>query len=316
MTTYQTYEVVGIKEDISDIIKNISPTKTPFQTAIGSEKVTQPLFQWQEDSLRTPAQAPALEGADASFITVVPTVMRNNKTQIFVEAVQVSGTVDATSVYGRARESAYQLAKSSAALKRDLETAYVGTAQALVAGADATARVMASYQTQIDASTIARMGASTNLTEAALLANLQVIFNNGADPSIIQVTPANSLIFAAFASAAGRYRTLQTGDGNNDKTLVNVVNLYVSPFGEQKVQVNRFLKAVGTVVTGDSTSTAGNTITFDPDMWSKVTLRPWTRETLAKTGDSLKMMIVGEFSLKHKAQKASGVIVDNAASGF
>lgn len=314
MTTFQTYEQVGIKEDISDIITNISPTKTPFLSSIGNEKVTNTLFQWQEDSLRTPAQAPALEGADASFITVSPTVMRNNHTQIFVEAVQVSGTVDAVSTYGRARESAYQLAKSAAALKRDLETAFVGTAQSAVAGADATARQMAGFQAQIDSGVIFHMGASTNLTEAELLTALQTVFNNGADPTRIQVTPANSVIVAAFASAAGRYRTLQTG--GDDKTLVNVVNLYVSPFGEQKVEVNRFLKAVGTVITGDTTSTAGNTLIFDPDMWTKATLRPWTRETLAKTGDSLKMMIVGEFSLKHKNQKASAVIVDNAAAGF
>jgi hypothetical protein len=51
-------------------------------------------------------------------------------------------------------------------------------------------------------------------------------------------------------------------------------------------------------------------------MWSLATLRPWMRETLAKTGDSVKQMIVGEFSLKHKNFKASGIVLDNLASGF
>jgi hypothetical protein len=314
MTTFTSYDSVGIKEDISDIITNISPTKTPFLSSIGNEKVTQKLFQWQTDVLRTPANAPVAEGADASFITVTPTVMVSNTTQIFMEAVQVSGSLEATSEYGRARESAYQLAKTAAALKRDLEVAFVGTAQASITGSDGVARQMNGFQKQVASANVVYMGASTNLTEAALLTCMQDIFNAGADPTRIQVTPANSLIVAGFAAAAGRYRTLNTG--GDDKSLVNVVNLYVSPFGEQKVEVNRFLKAVGTVVTGDSTSTAGNTIIFDPDMWARATLRPWTRETLAKTGDSLKMMIVGEFSLKHKAPLASGVVVDNAASGF
>lgn len=302
MATFQTYEQVGIQEDISDIISNISPTQTPFQTAIGNEKVTNTLFQWQEDSLRAVANNPVLEGADASFITVQPTVMRNNHTQIFAESVAVSGTVDAVSTHGRARESAYQLAKSSKVLKRDLENAFVGTAQAAVAGADATARQMASYQVQTDTSTnVYTGGISTAPSEANFLTCLQEIFQNGADPTLIQVTPANSVVFAAFAAAAGRYRTLQTG--GDDKALVNVVNLYVSPFGQQKVQVNRFLKASDSLV-------------FDPSMWSKVTLRPWTRETLAKTGDSLKMMIVGEFSLKHKNQKASGLVIEQVSTGY
>jgi hypothetical protein len=312
MATYQTYQQVGIKEDISDIITNISPTKTPFQTDIGNEKVTQPLFQWQEDSLRAVngTTSAVVEGADATYITVNPTVMRSNYTQIFLEAVQVSATSDTVAVYGRAREMAYQMAKSAMQLKRDLENAYVGSAQSSAAGSASVARTLAGYQLQIDASTITRMGASTNLTETALLTVLQNVFTNGADPSRIQVTPANSLIVAAFSAASGRQRQIVTGQ--DDKTIVNVVNLYVSPFGEQKVIVNRFLKAVGSP-TG---STAGNTIVYDPSMWTKATLRPWTRETLAKTGDSTKQMLVGEFSLKHKNFKASGIVVDNAASGF
>ena len=66
MATYQTYQMVGIKENVSDVITNLSPRKTPFQSAIGNEKVTQPLFQWQEDSLRAVATNAAVEGADAS----------------------------------------------------------------------------------------------------------------------------------------------------------------------------------------------------------------------------------------------------------
>jgi hypothetical protein len=307
MALFQTYETVGIKEDISEIISNITPTKTPFQSAIGNEKTTQTVFQWQQDSLRAVAAAPVLEGADGSDVSVTPTVMKTNTTQIFAETVKVSGTLDATSTYGRARESAYQLAKSSAQLKRDLENAFVGTAQAIANGSDSVARQMAGAQTQINTSGTSNViytgGTSTPMTEAMLLSALQVCYTAGADPSVVQVTPANSLILAAYAAASGRYRTLQTA-GAGDKTLINVVNLYVSPFGEVKVQLNRFLKA------------AESAFVFDPSMWSKVTLRPWFRETLAKTGDSLKQMIIGEFSLKHKNASASALVVEAVSTGF
>jgi hypothetical protein len=43
--TYTSYDVVGKKEDVSDIITNISPTTTPFQTLIGKESVNNVLFQ-------------------------------------------------------------------------------------------------------------------------------------------------------------------------------------------------------------------------------------------------------------------------------
>src|SRR5712664_1654849 len=130
MATFTSYDAVGLKEDISDIITNISPTKTPFQSMIGREKVTQRAFSWQEDSYRAQATNAQAEGFDATFITATPTVMRANNTQILAEAVQVSGSMDATSTYGRARESAYQLAKSAAQVKRDLEYALIGVDQA------------------------------------------------------------------------------------------------------------------------------------------------------------------------------------------
>jgi len=99
MAIFDTYTLVGAKEDISDVIVNISPTKTPFQSMVGSEKVTQKLFQWQEDSLRAVASNAQIEGFTAAPITIAPTVLRNNQTQILAEAVQVSGTTDVTSTY-------------------------------------------------------------------------------------------------------------------------------------------------------------------------------------------------------------------------
>jgi hypothetical protein len=299
MATFQTYTEVGVKEDISDIITNISPRKTPFLSSIGGEKVHQPLFQWQEDSLRSVngTSAAANEGADPSDITVTPTVMRSNQTQIFVEAVKVAGTVQATMAYGRAKELAYQMSKTAAALKRDLENAYVGTAQTGNVGSasSSTARLMIGAQAQIVAGNVATLGATTALSESALLAQLGVAFNAGSDPTRIMVTPSNSIVVASFASASGRYRTFSDPKSNN---IVNAVNLYVSPFGEQKVEINRFIKAK-------------NTLIYEPDMWSKATLRPWTRETLAKTGDAEKQMIIGEFSLKHKNFGAGALIIDN-----
>jgi hypothetical protein len=104
------------------------------------------------------------------------------------------------------------------------------------------------------------------------------------------VKPADALIISSFANSASRPRDI--GDGQK---LVNSIKVYVTPFGELKVVVNRFIKTT-------------NALLYDPSNWKKCVLRPWTREALAKTGDNEMQMLVGEFSLKHVNQAASGLI--------
>lgn len=307
-TFFKTYDQVGIKEDISEVISNISPTKTPFQTLIKGERVTNRLYQWQEDSLSAVGDNAQLEGFTASDSTMAPTVMRSNYTQIMQKTVNVSATADVVSTYGRAKETAYQLSKKADELKRELEYHLVGKTQNASAGADgSSARTFANAfgtdvgsNAVISASTTVIIDSDTGtvgdqagpLTEAAVLSANQKMFEAGSEAKFLMIKPADSLIVAGFTAAAGRTR-----DFGADKTLVNVVDLYVSPFGEQKVILNRFLKATEALL-------------FDPSMWSLVTLRPWTRELLAKTGDSDRHLIVGEFSLKHKNYKGTGRITN------
>lgn len=303
-TLFKTYEQVGIKEDISDVITNLSPTKTPFQASIKGEKVNNTIFQWQEDSLASVDLTNFRpEGFDALDATLNPTVMRNQYTQILSKTVRISATADTVNTYGRAKETAYQIAKASAEVKRDLEGIMVGQAQDAIVGTTsatgpaATARKMASVfgkdiaaNPLISAATTITV-VSTTLTEQNILDANQALYTAGSEATVIMVKPADSVVVAAFQKSAGRYKEFQT----NDKSVVNVVDLYVSPFGEQKVVINRFLLASTCLV-------------YDPNMWKQVTLRPWTRELLAKTGDSDRHLIVGEFSLKHMNYAATAVI--------
>lgn len=300
MTTsfFKTYDQVGIKEDISDVITNISPTLTPFQTLLKSEKVHNTVFQWQEDSLSAVGDNAKVEGFTAADDNMVPTVMRKNYTQIMGKTINVSATSDAVSTYGRAKETAYQLSKKSAELKREFEYALVGKAQNAYAGTSSAARTFAnvfgmyedgttpviSSTVTIDATADGDSPASAALSENNILAANQALYEAGSDASYIMVKPADSLLISAFAKAAGRYREITNGTAG-DKTLVNAIDLYVSPFGEQKVIINRWLKADRALI-------------FKPEMFRLATLRPFTRELLAKTGDSDRHLIVGEFSMK------------------
>jgi hypothetical protein len=304
MTTYTTYDQVGIAEDVSDVISNITPTKVPFQNLIKEEKTTSRLFEWQEDSLRDVQDNAQVEGFDATEATLTPTVMRDNVTQIFEKTIKVSLTSDAVKTHGRAKETAYQLAKAGKELVRDFEYALVGKVTAKTAGASDTARKFASAFSQIDDDvTITTPDGDSGtggtqpgpLTEANLLAAHEAAYDEGADPSILLIKPKDSLIVANFAAASGRNREIN--NGTKDRAIINAVDLYVSPFGELKVVLDRFIKSTEALL-------------IDPDMWKKVVLSNWNRTKLAQTGDNEKHMIVGEFSLKHVNFKGSARITN------
>src|SRR5580700_9841479 len=124
MATWTSYDEVGIKEDVSDIITNISPTKTPFLSSLKTEKIHQKRHDWQEDALDAVNTAnAAVEGADATDQTLVATTLRSNYTQILTKTIKVSGSADASLAHGRAKESAYQMSKKMLEIKRDLESA-------------------------------------------------------------------------------------------------------------------------------------------------------------------------------------------------
>ncbi len=60
--TFETYDSVGIREDLLDIITNISPTEVPFQSMIGSGTAKGTFHEWQIDSLEAPTDTKAIEG--------------------------------------------------------------------------------------------------------------------------------------------------------------------------------------------------------------------------------------------------------------
>jgi len=308
---FTAYDTVGNKEDISDVITNISPTDTPFISMIGTEKVHNTLYQWQEDELAAPNLSNALvQGADATVNASVPTYMRQNYTQILGKTLQVAETTDAVARYGRAKETAYQLGKYSKEIKRDLE-AIATSSQAAASGSNTVAANFAAYSAQVwtgtdpqayaenAASNVIKTGSSsTAMSETNFLTALQQLYTLGVDPSMCLIPVGEAQNIASFASASGRTRYIEN-EGADAKRIVNAVDVYVSPYGEIKIALDRF------------TPTTDHLI-FDPTYWKLAVLRPWTRQTLAKTGDSTKMQILGEFGLIHKNWRASAVVRKSA----
>ena len=289
-TFLKTFDLVGKKESVSDYIALIDPTDTPFQSSIKTESLDATLYQWMEDQLRAVAKNTKLEGADGVDTTRDQPAMRSNGTQILAETFKISGTSEAVKKYGRDKIKAREMMKTGKLLKMDLEHSLVGTAQTYVVAAEATAGEFAGVQAQINAATTTTVTGA--ITEAAIVALHEKLYNAGSDATTLMVKPSDSKIISAFQQASGR--TVQVDNG--DTKLTNVINIYESPFGTVRVVKNRRLRATDALM-------------YDPKNWKLGVLRDWFTVGLAVTGDSERSQMIGEFGLKHSHQKASGILL-------
>ena len=316
MATFQTYQAIGNREDLTDVIYNISPTETPFMSSVGKTKATAVYHEWQTDSLSDAvADNAAVEGADATSLTVTPTARVGNRTQISTKTVQIAGTQESVDKAGRKSEKAYQLAKASSELKRDMEKTLLSNNVA-AAGDSSTARTLGGLQAWLGTNavlgsggtagsggTTARVsGTDAAFTEAMLKSAVKQAFVQGGNPSVLMVTPTQKQVVSGFAGIAEqRYQA----PSNAPTTIVGAADVYLSDFGTLSVVPNRFM----TADSGDGGEVA---FVLDPEYAAVAYLRPFQTNELAKTGDSEKTQLLVEYTLEVKNEKAHAIIADLA----
>jgi hypothetical protein len=296
----ESYSQNKMREDVADIVYNIAPTQTPFLTLCSVGMAHNRTVEWQQDDLAPPASNAQVEGADAPDSEFTPTTVESNYCQIFSKTVRVSGTAQAVDWYGRQDELAYQLSKKSKEMKRDAEHALIGSLQTGEIGNTTTARQMKSFgtlaDTEIDGTdaayydTVPTGGDPYYLTEMMVLDASEQLYSLGADPDILMVTPRDATQVASWTGSAGRNR-----DFGQDRKIVNVVDLYVSPYGELDVITNRFLFGEHSAV-------------YDSEYMEFSYLRTPEKSSLSKTGDSDKEQLLMEGTLKMGSTKAAAFI--------
>ncbi len=306
--TFTRYSAIGIREDLSNVIYNISPEETPFISNIGRENVKNTYFEWQTDSLAAASAAnAALEGDDiSSFTAVNPTSRIGNYTQISTKNVVISGTLEALDKAGRRSELTYQLAKLGSELKRDMESALLAN-QSPVAGNTTTARRTAGLPAFIKTNTsfgtggadTAGIAARTDgtqraFTEALLKGVIAKVWESGGTPKMLMVGSFNKQAASAFDGIATRYRDVPAGQ---QAQIIGAADVYVSDFGTVNIVPNRFQRARDAFV-------------VDPQYASMAVLRPIQQMELAKTGDAEKRLMLVEYGLKVNNEAAHGIVAD------
>src|SRR4030088_1204080 len=91
--TFATYEAIGNREDLSDVIYRIDPTETPFMSGIEKEKAAAVNHEWQTQALAAVNTANAqLEGDDAVADVATATVRLRHISQSSRKTPPGSGT--------------------------------------------------------------------------------------------------------------------------------------------------------------------------------------------------------------------------------
>jgi hypothetical protein len=309
MPTFTAHSAIGQREDLSDVIYSISPTETPLLNTLARAKATAVYHEWQTDSLAAATTAnAAVEGADATSATLSPTVRLGNYTQIVQKTIQVSGTLETVNKAGRKSEKAYQLARASSELKRDIETILCAN-QARSAGSSSTARTMGSMlswlTTNVDkasnganpttiGSTTRSDGTARTFTETLLKNVIAAVYASGGSPKVLMVGTAGKQKVSSFAGIAAQ-RYMAPADAPT--TIIGAADVYLSDFGSVSVVPNRFMRARDAFV-------------LDPEYAAVAYLRPFATNELAKAGDSDKTQILAELTLEMRNEAAHGLVAD------
>ena len=308
--TFDKYDTTGNREDLSDIIFDVSPSETMILSAIKKGSSSNTIHEWQIDALASAGTNAAIEGDDAqSANAITATSKLNNYTQILKKKIVVSGTQEKGMSHAGVRsEMAYQEAKKMKEIKLDAEFAILDNGNALgnvkVAGNSTTAREMAPLSGYLitnvstagavssgDGTDLLTGGTDRDLTEPLLTTVLATAWTNGGDPTLLAVSATNKGVVSSFAGGSTRY--IDT----NTKELVHSIDVYVGDFHTLKVVPCRQL-------VGD------NVFVIDPQYLRLADLRGLSSYDLAKTGDNHKREMIWETTLEVCNEKAHAMITD------
>ena len=309
--TFDTYDSVGIREDLSNVIHNISPEETPFYSKAAKKAAKNTLVEWQTDSLRASTTNAHIEGDATTAEARAATTRLGNYTQIFKNAVVVSDSDDNVDNAGRAKEIAYQTLKIAKEQKLDIEKALFAN-NARAAGNSTTARELAGAPAWLTTNTVAGVGgadptgdgtdARTDGTQAAFSQDnfdtvMQSIWVAGGKPDTVYLSAFQMNVALGFTGNNNQRSAVQAGDERVVKSLA----VYVTPWGSVEFMPSRENRSRDVFIMQDN-------------MWEVASLRGTKNVALAKTGDNTTRQVVTELTLCAKNEAANGIIADCSTS--
>ena len=271
----------NIREDLGNVIFNVTPFQTPFTSSISQTKATADTHEWLTDTLAVAVSDNAVveAGTPQAQVAASPRTRKGNFIQISDKTAVVTNKaefMDRAGVPGR--EMAYQLMKLGKELQMDVEKQTLGAYGLTPAGAGAigaTKRQGTSALPGVSAAfgswilTNQEINAATNAAENTTSDGLNVpTIGSGATPTNpLDQTKLDDLLdgvwnssgdfgslkLMASAATVSSLRTLNgmadnvdtnlNGNSTNGGNIISRVAVYVSQFGPIAVVPNKHMPA-------------------------------------------------------------------------
>ncbi len=290
-----TYEAVGNKEDISDIITNISPSDTPLHSRLGRVRAIATYHEWLEDELGEARDNAFPEGF--TFVTedVPPRQRLGNYTQIMWRGIHVTGTQEAVAKHGLSSEMAYQMQRTLKELSTDFERALLTQDTMIPGTVAAMTRQFGGLPYWIVTHVLDNSGMPRPLTFDLINSALEEVWADGGHPTLLLVSPRSKRIISTFTAGNVKYM-----DGNKTRRLTQMISVLETDFGVVTCVTDRHLPGgADDVVYG-----------LSPEYLKRAILRPFKQQDIPKISDMERRGVYGEWTLECRAEKAHFAIKD------
>ncbi len=333
--TVQTFQQIGIREDLADVITNIMPLETPLYSFAKKKKTGSRTPEWMRDIDADPDPTnAAIEGDQVANDAGTQPERLKNIVQLFDKVAEVSTTASAVNTAGRRDEMNFQVVKKGREIKRDMEARFQGNFASITGntGAAGFAAGAEAYLT----SNVSRgatganggFNSGTGLIAAATDGTLRVItegmfkdvvaqtwINGGEDTTVLCGPYMKQKISSSFTGIATQFNAIS---GKNERvTIQGGIDIYKSDFGVHKIMPTRLgsygagrTRPYRPVTTVDKDTANRSVLVISPDTWAVVALQPMKQDQLAKLGHSERRMLSTECTLECLEERANGILAD------
>lgn len=284
-----SYDEPTNREDLTDVITNISPKETPITTMIGKTKAKATYHEFPEDELADAAENAHVEGEKDTAAAAPARTRKGNHTQIMKRGYSVTNTQQAVDKAGVSDEYAYQMLKAMKELGKDLELA-ITTQTTDTAGSKTEARKFAGIPGLVTTNKIA---AGANITMKAISDALQKAWEAGGSPDKLIVSGNNKRAVSALTTS--NTKNIEAAK----KKVVEAIDVIDTDFGRIEIVASRFMPDTQCFV-------------LDPSYLAVAWLRPFKKKDLPDDSDGKAGIITGEMTLELRGEKGQAIITIGA----
>lgn len=295
----EPYNVVGNREDLTDILVNITPKETYLVSNVKRTRAKNLKHEWQTDALGSIDTSNAVvPGAvvTADFASAAARTRVAAYCQLMDKLVATADSTQNHDPAGLANEHEYQIAQRMKELARDMEYFYLN--QTSATGASGVASKLTGLAQAITTN-INSATATRDYTYAIHQSLSEAIANSGGRPDLMYFKSAVAIDLTAHPASSGGGSgavVISVPAGG----ITDVYDMYRDMFGVKKLVPN-----IGNFAVVTATASAG-LFQIQTDMLAQAFLQDVEVVPIARLGHAVNSMVKVEVTLEYGSELAHG----------